>query len=49
MSLLEVQHVSKRFSGLKAINDVSFSIRPGEVTFIVGLIDQRCFVFDKAG
>jgi len=36
MSLLEVKHVSKRFGGLKAINDVSFSVKPGEVTFIVG-------------
>src|SRR6201998_803585 len=36
MSLLEVKRVSKRFGGLKAINDVSFSVKPGEVTFIVG-------------
>ena len=36
MSLLEVKHVSKRFGGLKAINDVSFTITPGQVTFIVG-------------
>ena len=36
MSLLEVRHISKRFGGLKAINDVSFSVKPGEVTFIVG-------------
>jgi branched-chain amino acid transport system ATP-binding protein len=36
MSLLEVKHVSKRFGGLKAISDVSFSVRPGEMAFIVG-------------
>jgi branched-chain amino acid transport system ATP-binding protein len=36
MSLLEVKHVSKRFGGLKAINNVSFTITPGQVTFIVG-------------
>jgi len=36
MSLLEVKHISKRFGGLKAINDVSFAVKPGEVTFIVG-------------
>ena len=34
--LLEAKHVSKRFGGLKAINDVSFAVNPGEVTFIVG-------------
>jgi branched-chain amino acid transport system ATP-binding protein len=34
--LLEARHVSKRFGGLKAINDVSFAVNPGEVTFIVG-------------
>jgi len=36
MSLLEVKGISKRFGGLKAINDVSFAVKPGEVTFIVG-------------
>jgi branched-chain amino acid transport system ATP-binding protein len=34
--LLEVKQVSKRFGGLKAINNISFSAKPGEVTFIVG-------------
>ena len=28
MSLLEVKHISKRFGGLKAINDVSFAVKP---------------------
>ncbi len=36
MALLEVKHLSKRFGGLKAVNDVSFAVKPGEVTFIVG-------------
>jgi branched-chain amino acid transport system ATP-binding protein len=33
---LEVKNVNKRFGGLRAINHVSFSVKPGEVTFIVG-------------
>jgi len=36
MSLLETKSVSKRFGGLKAISDVSFTVRPGEMCFIVG-------------
>src|SRR5437016_13548981 len=36
MPLLEAKHVNKRFGGLKAVNDVSFVVDPGEVTFIVG-------------
>ena len=36
MELLEVKHISKRFGGLKAIHDVSFAVKPGEITFIVG-------------
>jgi len=35
-ALLEVDHVSKRFGGLRAVNDVSFAVNPGEVLFIVG-------------
>jgi ABC-type branched-subunit amino acid transport system ATPase component len=34
--LLTVEHVSKRFGGLRAINDVSFEVKSGEVLFIVG-------------
>ncbi|HET7503005.1 MAG TPA: ABC transporter ATP-binding protein [Kofleriaceae bacterium] len=34
--LLAVEHVSKRFGGLRAVNDVSFSVAEGEVLFIVG-------------
>ncbi len=36
MALLEVQHVSKRFGGLLAINNVSFSVNEREMAFIVG-------------
>ncbi len=34
--LLEVKHLSKRFSGVKALNDVSFSLDRGEVACLVG-------------
>ena len=34
--LLEIKRARKRFGGLKAINDVSFSVKPSEVTFVVG-------------
>ncbi len=33
---LEIDHVSKHFGGLRAINNVSFSIERGEIAFIVG-------------
>src|SRR5438105_9951777 len=36
MALLEINNVSKRFGGLRAVNGVSFTVRPGEVAFIVG-------------
>ncbi len=36
MNLLEVEHVTKRFGGLVAANDVTFSIRESEIGFIVG-------------
>ena len=34
--MLELQHVSKRFSGIPAVDDVSFTARPGEVTGYLG-------------
>jgi ABC-type branched-subunit amino acid transport system ATPase component len=34
--LLTVEHVSKRFGGLRAVDDVSLSVAEGEVLFIVG-------------
>src|SRR6202171_3472686 len=36
MALLEIDHVSKRFGGLRAINDVAFSVEDHTITFIVG-------------
>ena len=35
-ALLTLEHVSKRFGGLRAVNDVSLGITAGEVLFIVG-------------
>jgi branched-chain amino acid transport system ATP-binding protein len=34
--LIEVEHLTMRFGGLLAIDDVSFSARPGEITAIIG-------------
>jgi ABC-type branched-subunit amino acid transport system ATPase component len=36
MALLEIDHVTKRFGGLVATNDVSFAINEAEIGFIVG-------------
>jgi ABC-type branched-subunit amino acid transport system ATPase component len=36
MPLLEVDHVSKRFGGLRAVSDVTFAIDEHTITFIVG-------------
>jgi ABC-type branched-subunit amino acid transport system ATPase component len=36
MALLEIDHVSKRFGGLRAVSDVTFSVEEGTITFIVG-------------
>jgi ABC-type branched-subunit amino acid transport system ATPase component len=35
-ALLTLEHVSKRFGGLRAVNDVSLTVSEGEVLFIVG-------------
>jgi len=35
-ALLTLEHVSKRFGGLRAVNNVSLTITEGEVLFIVG-------------
>lgn len=35
-ALLEIENVTKRFGGLIAINNVSFSVAEGQMTFIVG-------------
>lgn len=34
--MLELRHVTKRFSGIPAVDDVSFNARPGEVTGYLG-------------
>ncbi len=36
MALLQIEKVSKRFGGLKAVNDVTFDVERGEMAFIVG-------------
>jgi branched-chain amino acid transport system ATP-binding protein len=34
--LIEVEHLTMRFGGLLAVDDVSFTARPGEITAIIG-------------
>jgi ABC-type sugar transport system ATPase subunit len=34
--LIHIQHVTKRFPGVIALNDVSFDVRPGELHAVVG-------------
>src|SRR5438132_8122887 len=36
MALLDIDRVSKRFGGVRAVNDVAFSIEKNEITCIVG-------------
>ncbi len=36
MSLLQIQHVSKRFGGLAALTDVSYSVQKGEILGLIG-------------
>ena len=36
MSLLSVQHLTKRFGGLIAVNDVSFDVAEGEILSVIG-------------
>ena len=35
-AILAVERVSKRFGGLQAIADISFSVRPGEIVGLIG-------------
>ena len=34
--MLELRHISKSFKGIRAVDDVSFSAKPGEVTGYLG-------------
>src|SRR5215813_12946008 len=34
--LIEIEHLTMRFGGLVAVDDVSFSAKPGEITAIIG-------------
>ena len=34
--MLEVRHLSKRFNGIPAVDDVSFAVRPGEILGYIG-------------
>ncbi len=36
MALLEIQNLTKRFGGLVAVNDVSFSVEPGQIFSLIG-------------
>jgi branched-chain amino acid transport system ATP-binding protein len=35
-AILEVKHVTKRFGGLTAVNDVSFNVNKGEILCVIG-------------
>jgi branched-chain amino acid transport system ATP-binding protein len=35
-AMLELSNVSKRFGGLRAVKDVSFAMREGEILFVIG-------------
>jgi branched-chain amino acid transport system ATP-binding protein len=34
--ILEVRHVTKSFGGLKAVDEVSFGVEPGEIVVVIG-------------
>jgi branched-chain amino acid transport system ATP-binding protein len=34
--LLEVRHLAKRFGGVRAVDDVSFAVHPGQIVSIIG-------------
>ena len=36
MSLLVAEHIAKRFGGVQALNDVSFTIRKGDIYGLIG-------------
>jgi branched-chain amino acid transport system ATP-binding protein len=35
-AILDIQHVTRRFAGLIAVNDVSFTLQPGEILGVIG-------------
>ncbi|WP_134790149.1 ATP-binding cassette domain-containing protein, partial [Brucella suis] len=35
-TILQVEHLSMRFGGLIAINDLSFDVKRGDITAIIG-------------
>ena len=35
-AILEVSHVTRRFAGLVAVNDVSFTLGKGEILGVIG-------------
>ena len=35
-ALLEVERLSKRFSGVRAVEDVSFAVAEGEIFAVIG-------------
>ena len=35
-TLLQIKNVTKRFGGLTAVNDVSFSVNAGEILSVIG-------------
>ena len=36
MSLLDVKHLTIRFGGLVAVDDLSFEMEPGKITSLIG-------------
>ena len=36
MTLLSIEGLGISFGGLKAVNDVSFTVKPGEIVSVIG-------------
>ena len=36
MALLEIQNLNRRFGGLHAVNDISFSVKQGMIKAVIG-------------